>query len=58
MPRAGPPLAIVSVRDAQALIELSRPLPHYGAQSYVVFEGAKAVVRGVWPSRPQTVAVD
>jgi uncharacterized iron-regulated protein len=54
-PDAGAPLAVVSVRDADSLAALSRPLPHYGAQSFVVFDGAKALERGVWPSRPQVV---
>jgi len=58
VPGGEAPLAIVSVRDAPALAALSRPLPHYGAQSFVVFDGAKAVERGVWPSRPQRVAVE
>jgi aminopeptidase N len=56
-PEAKAPLAIVSVRDAEAFAALSRPLPHYGAQSFVVFEGSKAMERGVWPSRPQVVKV-
>ena len=45
-----PPVAVVSVRDAAALLALQRPLPHYGAQSFLVFEGAHAVTRGVWPA--------
>jgi hypothetical protein len=56
-PEAKAALAIVSVRDAEAFAALSRPLPHYGAQSFVVFEGSKAMERGVWPSRPQVVKV-
>ncbi|MFL6648503.1 MAG: ChaN family lipoprotein [Sulfurifustaceae bacterium] len=55
--RRGAPLAIISVRDAAALAALSRPLPHYGAQSYLVFDGAKAIERGIWPSQPQTAHV-
>jgi len=50
---SGAPIAIVSARDAQSLEALLRPLPHYGGQSYVVFDGAKAIARGVWPSQPQ-----
>ncbi|MCX7893739.1 MAG: M1 family aminopeptidase [Burkholderiales bacterium] len=54
--RAGAgPVAVVSARDAEALAALLRPLPHYGRQSFLVFDGAKAIERGVWPSRPQTV---
>ncbi|KAA0582802.1 M1 family aminopeptidase [Azospirillum sp. Sh1] len=39
---------VVSGADAEALRALVRPLPHYGRQSWLVFEGAKAVDRGVW----------
>ena len=46
---AGAPVAVVSARDAQALQALMRPLPHYGAQSFLVFEGARAIEHGVWP---------
>jgi len=53
----GEPLAMVSARDVQALEPLTRPLPHYGSFSYVVFDGARAIDRGVWPARPQTVAL-
>ncbi|MGA8007087.1 MAG: hypothetical protein WCA17_13390, partial [Burkholderiales bacterium] len=57
--RAGsaPPVAVVSVRDAAALLALQRPLPHYGAQSYLVFEGAHAVARGVWPAPGRAIPV-
>lgn len=57
VPRPGPPLAVVSVRDADALAALLRPLPHYGGESYLAFDGSKAIARGVWPARPQTVRV-
>jgi hypothetical protein len=49
----GRTLVVVSARDAEALAALARPLPHYGRQSGVVVDGAKAIDRGVWPSRPQ-----
>ncbi len=51
------PVAIVSVRDAAALLALRRPLPHYGAQSYLVFEGTRAVARGVWPAPGRLIPV-
>jgi hypothetical protein len=47
------PLTVVSARDAQALAALARPLPHYGRQSFVVFEGSRMVERGAWPAQPQ-----
>ena len=51
--RQGKTLAVVSARDADALTALLRPLPHYGRQSYLVFDGPKMIESGVWPSRPQ-----
>ena len=48
--RAGP-LAIVSADDTAALAALARPLPHHGRQSYIAFDGAKVVERGVWPGQ-------
>ncbi len=53
----GAPIAIVSGRDAAALAALARPLPHYGRQSFVIFEGSKAIDRGAWPARVQVVPV-
>lgn len=54
----GGTLAIVSARDPASLVALTRPLPHYGRQSYVVFEGAKMIGRGSWPTRSQVVKLD
>ncbi len=54
----GRALMVVSARDAAALEALARPLPHYGRQSWIAFEGAKAVARGLWPSVPQRLRLD
>ncbi len=51
------PVAVVSVRDAPALRELRRPLPHYGSQSYLAFDGARAIERGIWPAAGKVHAV-
>lgn len=56
--RGGRALVVVSARDADALAALARPLPHYGRQSWITFDGAKAISRGVWPSNPQAVRLD
>ncbi len=53
----GPPVAVVSARDADALRALLGPLPHYGAQSWVVFDGRRALDRGVWPAPGRLVAL-
>jgi len=47
----GKTVAIVSGGNAEALLALLRPLPHYGRQSYLIFDGAKAIDQGVWPAR-------
>jgi aminopeptidase N len=54
----GVTLAVVSAQDLASLAALARPLPHYGRQSYVVFDGAKMVSRGAWPIRSQGVKLD
>jgi hypothetical protein len=39
----------IAVADVAALKALMRPLPHYGKQSWLVFDGARAIDRGTWP---------
>ncbi len=46
----GKTLLVVSARDSAALETLSRPLPHYGGESYLVFDSSKVIERGVWPT--------
>ncbi|MFC5360186.1 M1 family metallopeptidase [Azospirillum himalayense] len=53
----GHPLLAVAADDAAALQALLRPLPHYGRQSWLVFEGARAVDRGVWPAGDSPLGV-
>ncbi len=47
--KGGRPYVVVAARDAAALAALQRGLPHYGRQSWLVFEGARAAEKGVWP---------
>ena len=53
---AGAAVAVISGKDAQALQALLRPLPHYAAQSWLVFEGARLLERGIWPAAGTLVA--
>ncbi|OWW18793.1 M1 family metallopeptidase [Noviherbaspirillum denitrificans] len=55
--REGAPLAVVSAESVDALRALLRPLPHYGAQSWVAFDGSRAIGRGVWPAPGKLVKV-
>jgi hypothetical protein len=45
----GKVVAVVAASSAEAIRALLRPLPHYGRQSYLIFDGARAVERGIWP---------
>lgn len=45
-----PPALVVEADDEEALSALLRPLPHYGRQSFLVFEGRKVIEKGVWPT--------
>ena len=47
----GTPLLIVAADNIDALGALASPLPHYGGRSYVVFDGAKAFDKGLWPAQ-------
>ncbi len=49
---SGAALAVVSGVDAAALRTIAPVLPHYGAQSWIVFHGRRAAARGLWlPTR-------
>ncbi len=43
-------LAVISGQDAPALSALQRGLPHYGGQSWLVFEQGRVIDKGIWPA--------
>lgn len=45
-----PPALVVEADDETALSALLRPLPHYGRQSFLVFDGRQVIDKGVWPT--------
>jgi len=51
------PYAVVSARDVASLKALERGLPHYGKQSWLVFEGGRASDKAVWPPYAAPVTV-
>ena len=55
--RTGAPVAVVSVSDAESLKSLARPLPHYGAQSYLILDGGRVIERGIWPAPGRVIRV-
>jgi hypothetical protein len=54
---SGAALAVIAARDAAALEQAVRRLPHYGQQSWLVIDGGGVVARGVWPARVPSLAV-
>ena len=42
------PVLVVTAASNEALQALLRPLPHYGGQSYILFDGGRAQKRGLW----------
>ncbi|MDT8363460.1 MAG: M1 family aminopeptidase [Nitrosomonas sp.] len=53
----GAAMIIISARDNQSLLALRRSLPHYGRQSYLVYDGATVIGKGVWPAQPPAISV-
>jgi aminopeptidase N len=43
------PVLVISAESTAQLQALLRPLPHYGGQSYVLFDEGRAQSRGLWP---------
>jgi hypothetical protein len=50
-------LTVIAAKDAASLEALIRPLPHYGRQSYLAFDGRQVIEKGVWPIRVQKIVV-
>ena len=53
----GKVLVVVAAASADALRALLGPLPHYGRQSYLVFDGPRVIERGIWPAAGRSVGV-
>lgn len=51
------PLAIISAHDAVTLSALQRALPHYGGQSWLVFEQGRVIDKGIWPAGIPEISV-
>ena len=50
--------AVISAPNAASFKALERALPHYGRQSWLVFDGGRAAEKGVWPPRAAAVRVE
>lgn len=45
------PLLIIEANDTRALKYLLKPLPHYGRNSYLIFNSATVIDSGTWPAK-------
>jgi aminopeptidase N len=52
------PLLVVEGNDVNALRQTATAIRHYGANSYLVFDGRKVIDRGVWLPTPRSLQVD
>ena len=50
-------LAVVSADSAATISALQRGLPHYGGQSWLIFDQARAIKKGVWPATVPEIPV-
>jgi hypothetical protein len=50
-------LAVISGKDANAINALQRGLPHYGGQSWLIFDQGRATQKGVWPTSVSSIPV-
>jgi hypothetical protein len=52
------PLLVVEGNDIDALSQTTAAIRHYGANSYLVFDGSKVIDRGVWLPTSRSLQVD
>jgi len=53
----GKPFVIVIADTPAALAAMQRALPHYGRQSWLVFQDARVIAQGAWPAVAATLAL-
>ncbi len=56
--RGDVPLLVVEGQDVAALRQTAAAIRHYGASSYLVFEGSKIIDSGVWPPTARPLQVE
>jgi aminopeptidase N len=55
---AGSVVTVILTDDTNALASILHKLPHYGRNSYLVFDGDRAVESGVWESKAGPLRAD
>ena len=55
---SGKTFAFVMVASPEVLGSLHRAMPHYGRQSWLVFQDGRVVEQGAWPVQAQRLALD
>lgn len=54
----GKTLVFVMAADAASLQTLQRSMPHYGRQSWLVFDAGRVVGQGAWPAAVQSLSLE
>jgi aminopeptidase N len=54
----GKTYAFVTADNAEALAALQRAMPHYGRQSWLVFQDGRVIEQGAWPVTPQILSLE
>ena len=54
----GKTLLFVMAADPDSLQALQRSMPHYGRQSWLVFEGGRVAGQGAWPVAAQALSLE
>jgi aminopeptidase N len=55
---SGKTYAFVTADSPEALAALQRAMPHYGRQSWLVFQEGRVIEQGAWPVTPQTLSLE
>ena len=54
----GFPVIVIEADSAEALAAVTAKLPHYGATSFLLFDGGEVVAKGVWPPSAKPLRVE
>jgi len=53
----GHPVLFVRADSPQSVEDVAGPLPHYGRQSYLSFDGHQATRKGIWPTESSPMSI-
>ena len=54
----GFPVIVIETDSVEALEAVTRKLPHYGAKSFLVFDGGEVATSGIWPPGAKPLRIE